>query len=735
MLTYDIKVRLGSNFRETLINESFVQGTWALSTGVAPVVYDISGADRHGTITGTPTRYVSATTLPEGALGMTFTNTQEITVLDAPGLSLENGSMDVVIMLKTTTNDANHRAIVVKYDGTNGWFVNLISGGIRFGLVVSGVSIFDFTRGSIADGNEHIIHCCYEPEVNRCRIFIDGVQSGAEATGTTEPADISANLKIAGWNHIALTANRFIGTIWYVSVGREGNPDLAASLELARVWATLDCAKYLRRGSLVFNHGTSSGEPIGATVEPSTAEFTLNNFNPNGYFSPSHMNVWPGFRTGIPIKITATFDTPFASGHTTASKQMFTGIIKSLTPTTGEHSEKAMHVKCVDWMEVPAHSPIGPTEVLLNVASNRVILRLLDQAIRSPHAVLSETGDETFPYALDNVDSVNGKIIQEIAEVNFNEGGTVFMKKDGTFTVHARSHRQLPAATGITLLGEFQELDPTEDLDNIVNIALATVYPREPGTSATDTVVAMTKRQQILAGGTLVLDLRYTDPNQLAVEVGATDLPTALVPTTDYTMTQNEDGTGTDLTSSVVFHTQQIGSSSTHLEVVNTHATLTGWFTTIVRARLLKRYNPQTTTVENRTSIRRYDPRDNGGAINFKYLNTVAQGATRAQYLVDLRGTPRMLPRVLTYQPDIYAPTNALEQLMNLEVNDKVLIGEPMSAITTDSEWWINALNYSHDDSNSPIVQITLVPAQPSGNSAVLDDTETALIDSALVGY
>jgi hypothetical protein len=735
MLTYDIKVRLGSSFRETLINESFVQGTWAMSTGIASIVHDISGADRHGAITGSPTRYVPATTLPEGALGMTFTNTQEITVPDAPGLSLENGSMDVVVMLKTATNDANHRAIVVKYDGSNGWFINLISGGIRFGLVVSGVSIFDFTRGSIADGNEHVIHCCYEPENNRCRIFIDGVQSGAAATGTTEPADLSANLKIAGWNHLALTANRFIGTIWYVSVGREGNPDLSASLELTRIWTALDCAKYLRKGSIVLNHGTSMGEPIGATAEPSTAEFVLRNTNPIGYFSPSHMNVWPGFHTGIPIKITATFNTPFASGHTTASEVMFVGIIKGLAPTTGVYGEKTIRVTCVDWLELASRTPIGPTEILLAVSSDRVVLRLLDQAIRSPHAVVSETGDETFPYALDNIDSVNGKILQEIAEVTFNEGGTTFMKKDGTFTVHARSHRQLVTAESITLDGEFQELNPEENLDNVVNIAQATVYPREPGTSTTDTVVEMTRRQQIAPGETAIIDLRYVDPLQKAVEVGATDLPTALVPTTDYTMTQNEDGTGTDLTSSVVFHTQEIGSSSTHLEVINTHATLTGWFTTKVRARLLKRYNSQTTTVENRVSIRRYDPRDNGGAINFKYLNTILQGNTRAQYIVDLRGVPRMLPRTLRYQPDVFARSNALEQLMNLEVNDKVLIGEPMSAITTALEWWINMIHISHDDSNAPVFELSLVPAQAAGNSAVVDDSTSALIEDAIVGY
>ena len=119
---------------------------------------------------------------------------------------MAGGAIDVTFLIKTSTNDATHRAIVQKRATNstgNGWSVGLVSGAIRFELKVAGVSVFSFDRGSIADGAWHLVKCCYSGNTspNEARTYIDGSQSGAAVTGlTTNNAATACECRLGAFN-------------------------------------------------------------------------------------------------------------------------------------------------------------------------------------------------------------------------------------------------------------------------------------------------------------------------------------------------------------------------------------------------------------------------------------------------------------------------------------------------------------------------------------------------------
>ena len=269
----------GVGFRSTLVTAANIVMCLPLSesSDIATVAHDIRGLN-DGTYVGSGfTRRVTLP-IPEGGLGTTFAGAEYVEVLDDGegvddppyqnlGLSLQGGSMDVIFLIKTFTDDATLRCIVQKQEtdsSGDGWHVALQNGGIVFTLIVASSTIFSFTRGAIADGDWHLVNCVYKPGGGDdvARIYIDGVASGADVTSvSTEPAFTTANLRVGTFND---GAGDLIGSLAFVTLGRTGDTALPATLDTALDWTDFTVDTNAAAAPLVFELGRGSGRPYGS---------------------------------------------------------------------------------------------------------------------------------------------------------------------------------------------------------------------------------------------------------------------------------------------------------------------------------------------------------------------------------------------------------------------------------------------------------------------------------------
>src|SRR5205085_5931266 len=153
----------GGSFRRTIADNDDLVACWPLSE-ISSIEYvrNIVSTDYPGTITGSDINLGYPVDIPEGTLGLRLTGAGAayMEVPHADALCLAGGAIDILFLVVTSTNDATVRCIVQKQDTNstgNGWHVALVSGAIEFYLKVGGVTVFNFTRGSIADGQTHLV--------------------------------------------------------------------------------------------------------------------------------------------------------------------------------------------------------------------------------------------------------------------------------------------------------------------------------------------------------------------------------------------------------------------------------------------------------------------------------------------------------------------------------------------------------------------------------------------------
>jgi hypothetical protein len=512
-----------------------------------------------------------------------------------------------------------------------------------------------------------------------------------------------------------------------VLLGREGNPDLSAAAEATLVWT--DISSYAK--GIQVDIGDQNEIPLGSTAGAGKASFKLLNNNPLGLFSPGHASVLSGFDLANPVRI-RTYD-----GTTT--RPLFRGFISDINPVTGPRGERMTAIDCVDWMEVPAVSPIGNVEVVLDQLSDFCIRRLFDQLNRPPAAVDIDTGSELFPFAFDQVDGISGRVLREVAEIVRCEGGQCYVQRDGTVRVEARTRRQIGSTTpAIVLSGDWQELEVGQGLHQIINIQRATVYPREAGSVTTTVLTGTTtsgstaRRQRLVPDVNTPIEGSYVDPTEKATNVGAIDIQT-ITATTDYTMTANEDGTGTDLTSYVEFVSGNPpqGGSSYSVVVRNTHPFLEGWFHMQIRGRILRRFDPKGTYFDDPDSVNRYLPRE-PPTIDLRYLSSVEAGMGRCAFMVNSFKSPKSRPRLMRL---VLNPTIAItSDFLDLELGDLVQLTEPVSGLT-DEGYWIQAMHFSLEEHNICTIVLRLVPLTATGPVFIVGDAEFGVVGTAIVGY
>lgn len=721
----------GQSLRRTLLNQENTVAAWSHSDLVTEFGSRDLVQKNHGVYEGIGfTQGITVDNLAEGGIATNFNGQVQIRVAHdgltgGRNLSLAGGDMDLFIHFRTVVNDANDRGIITKYDPVtnNGWFIHVQGGQLRGGLRVAGSEIFSFQSVFVSNGIWHVAHLCVTG--GQARWTVDGT-TGSPVSASTEPQVTGADVIIGGWYGVDNSARRFIGDLHYVMIGREGRSSLGAEAYASLAWTDISDDVTAMDVEL----GTPTETPLGVTAGTSKAHFKLLNSAPVGRYSYGHANALSGFNLANPVRI-RTYDG-------TTIRPLFRGMISDINPATGANGERQTAIDCVDWMEVPAVSPIGDVEVVLNKTSDYCIKRLCGIVNRPPAAVEFDLGNEVFPTAFDQVDGVQGKVMQEIADVTYNEGGQTYVKRDGTLRHEGRQRRQLPTTPIATLFGDWQDIQVGMGLHNIINLQRATVYPREFG-DGTDTVVAgavssgSTKTRQHLTPGSIVpVQVSYRDPEEKSQNAGAMDIQT-LVPGVDYTMTEFEDGSGADLTSFVEFisgNPPKSGSSFT-LEVRNNHAFQDGWFHTQVRGRIIRRFEPQSTYYKDGDSENQFLPRE-PPTMNLRYLADIDAGYSRCKFMVNVFKNPAMRPRQMVSL--LNPTTTVMTNFLDFELGALVKVSEPVTAINNIG-YWIQAMRYSFRENNILTMTVTLVPSNISGPVFIVGDATLGVVGTAVVGY
>ena len=747
LTSWSIEMGLGGGYRRTLIDESFVVGTWPLSEVRSTRARDITGQNHHGTYVGSGFTRGVTVDLPEGALGCTFAGSEYIEVdhdADSPtafNLSLAEGSADLVALLKTSTNDATLRCIVQKQVSTsagNGWHLALQSGAVVFSLYVGGIAIFSFSRGAVADDAWHIVHGCYEPEQSRARIFIDGVQSGAEVGSvTTEPAVTTANLRIGMFND---GAGGFIGTLAYVMVGREGNPGLSAELQATRAWT--DVTEDVRAvAPIAGRYGIAGVNPEDNVATTGTLTFALDNSAGNsggvlGYYSPGHANARSGFDAGTPVRFKAVY------GGTTYYK--FRGRVRNVRPLPGQYRERYVNVTCTDWIDVAAGVFLSSLAAQVEQQSDDVFGVVLDQAEgRAPAAVSISIGSSTFPFAVDLGQSEEETILTEFARIAASERAFIYPRGDtiqgGTLVFEGRGDRQIETDLAATFSNTMHGLEVGHSLDTLVNIVRVVVYPRRVDASATTVLYSLDVSQQaqaIAPGQTIVLEGGYRNPSEEQARVGGTAMVTP-VAGTDYNFWSNSDGTGANLTASLAI-VSELGGNSFRVEITNA-GSQPGFLASVpafqLRGKGIYHYAPVTVERRNSDSVRRRGPRTL--RIDLPYESSIAVGESVADFILNVVSVERPAPESITLLAN---HSDALmTQALAREVGDKIGIEEAVTGLTTDDPdsdaslgYFIHEVAFTLEPGGILTTTWKVAPSAPAG-VWVLDEVGASELDESTV--
>jgi hypothetical protein len=253
----------------------------------------------------------------------------------------------------------------------------------------------------------------------------------------------------------------------------------------------------------------------------------------------------------------------------------------------------------------------------------------------------------------------------------------------GTLVYEGRGDRQMQTALNATFSNDMQGLEVAYSLDSHVNIVRVIVTPRRVDTSPT-VLYSLNLSQQsqpIPPGESVVFEGGYVDPAQEAQRVGGTEM-VPLASGTDYGFFATSEGTGANLTASLVVDAVLGGSS---FRVVFRNGGSQAGFLWIsataafqIRGKGIYAYQPVTVERRNGPSVRQRGARSITIELPYESSTIVAQNV--ADFVLGILGSDRPVPSSLT----IIGNTSAarMTEALRLQPGMKIGISEPMTAVT-----------------------------------------------------
>ena len=326
---------------------------------------------------------------------------------------------------------------------------------------------------------------------------------------------------------------------------------------------------------LVIERGLEPGERVAGV-----GRMALSLHNPDGRYTPGHVNVTDGFEVGIGTRLKAN--------DGTATYTLFAGRIAVIQQGAGI---ALTEIVCMDGMAEVTRVDTGVFSLLFDVTPGDLVQRLVSRAyvppgrlaywrLSHPQAgalgqgtrlsdagtgVDIDAGQSEFPWAGDTWPVVM-PIRAALEEVCASEGGFFFVAADGTPTFDDRHVRPRQVTAAAALSSGLAGVDVARSQARVANTVRVITHPREVGASA---VILWQAGHSILIkpGETRIITCRYADPDQTVAAVGAQSVVTPAAGT-DFTATTKADGTGTDVTDYVRI-TVEAGAAAARLTLVS----------------------------------------------------------------------------------------------------------------------------------------------------------------------
>jgi hypothetical protein len=458
--------------------------------------------------------------------------------------------------------------------------------------------------------------------------------------------------------------------------------------------------------------GISGNGPLDFLADTGELQFSLN--NSGGLYTPGGPSALAGFVRGVPVKVVVTFDGEDHERHI-----FYIDDIK-ISPS---NIDKTAQVTALDWMDYAARHPVTGNGVLTTPYSDEVMQTVLADLEIPPQQTDLAPGVFTVKTALD-IAGTKTTAYTELARIALNEIAHVYLKSGETLTLENYDTRTgwvepseipLPTADSGLLLKEdgdqllletgdgillnetaavtldssvLSDFDATYG-EGVVNLVKHIVYPRRESASPEilfqldspmEIGVRVDERTppaqgeitghsnyitRVREAKTFILSGTWADPQGGSV-IAAKDLITPVI-TTDYLLNSEEDGSGTNMSSSLVVDFIPDAKGFTAI-LTNTNLTYSlGYLTKFnVRGTGIFQYNPVPYTAFNEKSIAQNEAQ--GVDFQQKYRASPGFGMVYADSVVMEYGTPRTRLNAVTFCAN--KSTTLMATYLNTDVGD-----------------------------------------------------------------
>ena len=426
-----------------------------------------------------------------------------------------------------------------------------------------------------------------------------------------------------------------------------------------------------------WNRGIMGNKPDDHVGNSGFLTFTLDNSVNNmaglaGYYSPGHVNCWAGWTSGLIVRLSFTFEgVPYYKYY---------GRIRpdGLDVKPGIYGVRTVEVTCGDFMWRAAQHELKTLAFATNQRIGDVVTAVNANMPIPPLATSIATGVEIFSTIFD-MTYLRTTALAEYIKSAMSEWAYIYVKGDKTggetLVVENQNTRTGATITNIGKVTSDSGFLLTEDGDCILseyavegklvidevlaalfdNIAISGmktsfgktqvnrvnsyVYPRRVDAEATTILWSLEKSFKI-EGNTTVTDYRvgYRDPDNPATRVSNIAGTNS---STTKTATANEDGTGEDMSASLVV-TADYGTESVIYQLQNTNSTALWVQTLVCSGKGVYTYDSIQSTRNDATSqaIHGIVPL----SLDFKYLTKPDKAQAISDYILSREALPRLVP-------------------------------------------------------------------------------------------
>jgi hypothetical protein len=314
-------------------------------------------------------------------------------------------------------------------------------------------------------------------------------------------------------------------------------------------------------------------------ASPGSLTFALNNSTLNsghllGYYSLGHVNCRSGFTTGINVRLKIVF------AATTYVK--FHGRLSSVIPAAGQYGSRVSLCVVHDWMDEASRAKLKRVPLQTNKRADEVTTTIVAAMSRQPVSQTFGTGRDTYVFALDSSPEEGLGVLNEFQRIAQSEVGYIYVRGNtgsgGELVFESRTDRAGKNVNVATFDNTMYALDVASDRDDVVTRLQVVQHPKRKDLAnivlftLRDSSVSIDTAISLGSGEVKTLIAEFSDPNNRGQRIGATSVVTPLVATTDYLFNAAADGSGTNLTASLIVTSTILGASAAAITFQNTNA-------------------------------------------------------------------------------------------------------------------------------------------------------------------